>query len=141
MIMAKKTLVQDIMTRDPLTVTPDTSLFDAFELMSENEIRRLPIVTNELVGIVTLSDILGTIPSLLAEADVETKLLLSARKVRSVMSWGPAVANPETTIQDAAERMLEEQVSGLPVISGGSVVGIITESDIFRLVVESWSEQ
>jgi acetoin utilization protein AcuB len=87
-----------------------------------------------------LSDILGSIPSLLAEADVETKLLLSARKVRSVMSWSPSVVNPEDTIQDAAERMLDEQVSGLPVISGSNLVGIITESDIFRLVVESWAE-
>lgn len=77
--MAKKTLVQDIMTRDPLTVTPETSLIDAYELMTDSEIRRLPVVTNELVGIVTLSDILGSIPSLLAEADVETKLLLSAQ--------------------------------------------------------------
>ncbi len=138
--MAKKTLVQDIMTRDPLTVTPDTSLIDAYEMMTDNEIRRLPVVTNELVGIVTLSDILGSIPSLLAEADVETKLLLSARKVRSVMSWSPSVVNPEDTIQDAAERMLDEQISGLPVISGSNLVGIITESDIFRLVVESWAE-
>ncbi len=138
--MAKKTLVQDIMTRDPLTVTPETSLIDAYELMTDSEIRRLPVVTNELVGIVTLSDILGSIPSLLAEADVETKLLLSARKVRSVMSWSPSVVNPEDTIQDAAERMLDEQVSGLPVISGSNLVGIITESDIFRLVVESWAE-
>jgi acetoin utilization protein AcuB len=140
--MAKKLLVQDIMTRDPLTVTPETSLIDAYEVMTDNEIRRLPILTaDELVGIVTLSDILGTIPSLLADADVETKLLLSARKVRSVMSWSPVTVDPEDTIQDAAERMLDEQVSGLPVISGGNLVGIITESDIFRLVVESWAEE
>jgi acetoin utilization protein AcuB len=140
--MAKKLLVQDIMTREPLTVTPDTSLIDAYELMTDNEIRRLPVLSaDELVGIVTLSDILGTIPSLLADADVETKLLLSARKVRSVMSWSPVTVDPEDTIQDAAERMLDEQVSGLPVISGGNLVGIITESDIFRLVVESWAEK
>lgn len=50
------------------------------------------------------------------------------------------MVNPEDTIQDAAERMLDEQVSGLPVISGSNLVGIITESDIFRLVVESWAE-
>jgi acetoin utilization protein AcuB len=140
--MAKKLLVQDIMTRDPLTVTPETSLIDAYEVMTDNEIRRLPVLTaDELVGIVTLSDILGTIPSMLADADVETKLLLSARKVRSVMSWSPVTVDPEDTIQDAAERMLDEQVSGLPVISGGNLVGIITESDIFRLVVESWAEE
>ena len=161
-----KTLVQDIMTPDPVTVSPDATLAEAYDLMAENEVRRLPVVTaeridtelsepseesdedhpplitHELVGMVTLSDILGSIPTMLAETDVETRLLLSARKVRDVMSWRPVTITPDDTIQEAAERMLEYQVSGLPVIEGGGrVVGIITESDIFRLVVESWSEE
>jgi len=133
-------LVQDIMRRDPVTVSPDVTLVDAYELMADNEVRRLPVVTDELVGMVTLSDIMGSIPTILADLDMETRLTLSAQKVRNVMAWGPVTVRPDHTIQDAAERMLEYQVSGLPVVEGGKVVGIITESDIFRLVVESWSD-
>jgi acetoin utilization protein AcuB len=129
------------MKRNPVTVSPDATLADAYDLMADNEVRRLPVVTEELVGMVTLSDILGSIPTMRAETDVETRLLLSARKVRNVMAWGPVTIALDDTIQEAAERMLEYQISGLPVIEGGSkVVGVITESDIFRLVVESWSE-
>jgi CBS domain-containing protein len=62
------------------------------------------------------------------------------RAVRDVMTYDPITVDPEDTIQEAAERMLEYEVSGLPVISGNRPVGIITESDIFRLVVESWAE-
>jgi acetoin utilization protein AcuB len=109
--------------------------------MVENEIRRLPVVEkDELVGIITLSDVLGAIPSLLEDLDTETKLSLTDRRVRMVMAWDPVTVDPEDTVQEAAERMLEYQVSGLPVVSGGRPVGIITESDIFRLVVEGWSD-
>jgi acetoin utilization protein AcuB len=133
--------VADWMTQDPITTTPDASLVTAYELMVENEIRRLPVVEkDELVGIITLSDVLGAIPSLLEDLDTETKLSLTDRRVRMVMAWDPVTVDPEDTVQEAAERMLEYQVSGLPVVSGGRPVGIITESDIFRLVVEGWSD-
>ncbi|MCB0043656.1 MAG: CBS domain-containing protein, partial [Caldilinea sp.] len=79
-------------------------------------------------------------PTLLSEDDRETRLLAATRKVGEIMTWDPVTVDPEDTIQDAAERMLEYQVSGLPVVDGTRLVGIITESDIFRLVVESWSE-
>lgn len=131
--------VADWMTRDPQTTTMDTSLAEAYELMSENEIRRLLVVRDgDLVGIITLSDILRTIPALLVEADRETRLLRGTQKVREVVTREPVTVDPEDTVQETAERMLEYQVSGLPVVDGSMPVGIITESDIFRLVVESW---
>lgn len=134
--------VADWMTPEPITVAPDAALVTAYELMTENEIRRLPVVEkDELVGIITLSDVLGAIPSLREDLDTETKLSLTDRRVRMVMTWDPVTVDPEDTIQEAAERMLEYQVSGLPVVSGGRPVGIITESDIFRLVVESWADE
>ncbi|MCB0047132.1 MAG: CBS domain-containing protein [Caldilineaceae bacterium] len=140
--MTRQLLVQDIMTREPLTAEPDLPLLDAYNRMTENEVRRLPVVeSGELLGMVTLSDLLAAVPTLFSDDDAATKLLLSTRRVRDVMSWSPVTIDPEDTIQDAAERMLDDQVSGLPVISGNRVVGIITESDIFRLVVESWAEE
>ena len=139
--MGHRAQVADWMRRDPLTTTMDASLAEAYELMSENEIRRLLVARDgELVGIITLSDILRTIPALLVETDRETRLSRGTQKVREVVTRDPVTVDPEDTIQDAAERMLEYQVSGLPVVDGNRPVGIITESDIFRLVVESWGD-
>ena len=139
LVAEHQALVSDWMTSDPVTGTLDMSLAEVYELMQENEIRRLLILRDdELAGIVTLSDILRTIPAILAEADRETRLLMTSHIVRDVVSRDPITVGADETIQDAAERMLEYQVSGLPVVQGRVPVGIITESDIFRLVVESW---
>ena len=140
-VVKHQAFVSDWMTPDPITGSVEMSLAEAYELMQENEIRRLLIVRDdELAGIVTLSDILRTIPAILAEADRETRLLMTSQTVRDVASRDPVTVNADETIQDAAERMLEYQVSGLPVVQGRRPVGVITESDIFRLVVESWGE-
>ncbi len=136
------TEVQDWMRENPVSVAPDATLATARELMSENEVRRLPVVERgELIGILTNSDILRQIPSTVDESDDDTRLLLTQRTVREVMTYSPMTINPSATIQEAAERTLEYPVSGLPVVRNGTVVGIITESDIFRLVVESWAEE
>ena len=136
------TEVQDWMREHPVTIDPDATLTAAQELMLENEVRRLPVVERgELVGIITNSDILRQIPANVEEVDDDTRLLLTQRTVREVMTYSPMTINPSATIQEAAERMLEYQISGLPVVRNGKVVGIITESDIFRLVVESWAEE
>lgn len=136
------TEVQDWMRENPVTISPDATLATAQDLMSEHEVRRLPVVERgELIGIVTHSDILRQIPVTADETDDATRVLLTQRTVREVMTYSPITINPSATIQEAAERMLEYQVSGLPVVRSGKVVGIITESDIFRLVVESWAEE
>lgn len=132
--------VSDWMSRDPIMVSANASLARAYELMREHEIRRLLVTNGDLIGIVTLSDIMRELPGPMDEADDQTRLAAVTRKVRDVMTYDPVTVDPEDTIQEAAERMLEYEVSGLPVISGSRAVGIITESDIFRLVVESWTE-
>ncbi len=141
--MSKRHLteVQDWMNENAIVVSPDASLADAYSLMVENEVRRLPVVDRELIGIITYSDILRHVPVSAEEVDEATRVLLTQRTVREVMTYSPMTINPSATIQEAAERMLEYQVSGLPVVRNGKVVGMITESDIFRLVVESWAEK
>jgi CBS domain-containing protein len=132
--------VQDFMTANPYVVAPETSLVDAYSLMFENEVRRLPVVQGQtLVGIITLSDIQRAIPLILGELDTATKLAMAAAKVRDVMTSDPIAVAPDDTIQEAAELMLENQVSGVPVVENGRVVGILTESDIFKLVVNWWT--
>lgn len=137
------TEVQDWMRENPVTITPGATLAEAQELMTEHEVRRLPVVENgELVGIITYSDILRQIPPSQEEEETDhAAVLLSQRTVGEVMTYSPITISPSATIQEAAERMLEYQVSGLPVVRNNKVVGIITESDIFRLVVESWAEE
>lgn len=143
MMRHHKSQVQDFMTENPLVIAPDTPLVEAYNIMTDNDIRRMPVVEeDELIGIVTMSDILRSIPNVLAEEqDEETRLMLVARTVREIMAADPITVMPEDTIQDAADIMLEYQVSGIPVVQDTKVIGIITESDIFRLVVESWSSE
>ena len=133
--------VQDFMTADPVIISPGASLVEAYNIMFDNEVRRLRVVEGgDVVGIVTLSDILQATPGPRDDTDIETRLEMTARTVREIMTYDPITVAPEDTIQEAAERMLEYQVSGLPVVQDGHVVGIITESDIFAIVVNSWAE-
>ena len=137
-----KSQVQDFMTADPVVIAPSASLVEAYNVMFDNEVRRLPVVEGEeLIGIITLSDILQATPEPLEDTDIETRLEVTPRTVRQTMTYDPITVAPEDTIQEAAERMLEYQISGLPVVQDGHVVGIITESDIFAIVVNAWSEE
>jgi CBS domain-containing protein len=133
--------VQDWMTENPATISPNATLAEAYDMMLEREVRRLPVVEHDLVGIITLGDILRHAPVTGEDNDTETRLLLTEKCVCDIATYDPVTINPSATIQEAAERMLEYQISGLPVVRNGKIVGIITESDIFRLVVESWAEE
>ena len=132
------------MTEKPIVTEPSATLYEAHAKMIENDVRRLPVVSDSrtLLGIITLGDILKTIPvgGEDTEENAETELLLNNQRVFQVMTSEPLAVEPDESIQDAAEIMLENKVSGLPVVEGGHLVGIITESDIFRLIVESWGE-
>ncbi len=135
--------VRDLMTKDPITTGPALSLYDAYALMVENEVRRLPVLQHgQLAGIITLSDIQRALPAAALSAREATAVLQSSPlTVGDVMSTDPITVGPGDTLQEAAEQMLENQISTLPVVEEGRVVGIVTESDIFRLVVTSWSEE
>jgi acetoin utilization protein AcuB len=134
--------VADWMRSEPATIAPTASLADAYDLMQDQSVRRLPVVERaDFRGIVTQSDILRVIPLMADEGDRETRLMMTTRRVSDVMTYDPVTIQSEDTIQDAAERMLEYQVSGLPVLDGRRLVGIITESDIFRLVIEALSDE
>jgi len=137
----KQDLVKDWMTHNVITITPDTSLPEAHRLMQDHQIRRLPVVKNErLVGIVTLGDVREAEPSDATSLSIwELNYLLSRLKVETIMTRDPIMIYPDETIGQAAWLMLTNKISGLPVVDDKRrVVGIITESDIFRLVVHKW---
>lgn len=129
------------MTAPALTIHPHASLFEAYNLMYENDVRRLPVVDRDgtLVGILTMSDVQQAAPIAPGDdGDTSHRFLVSSQSVEELMTPDPVTVSADDTVQEAAERMLEYEISGLPVTEGEKVVGIITESDIFRLVVESW---
>ena len=139
----KLELVKKWMTPDVITITPETTLPEAHKLMTDYQIRRLPVVKDRrLVGIVTRGDIRGAEASDATSLSVwELNYLLSQLKIKGIMTRRPIVISQEATIDEAAQVMLEHKISGLPVVDPhGELVGIITESDIFRIVVQAWRE-
>jgi acetoin utilization protein AcuB len=118
--------VRSFMTSPAVTMTTDTRAADALELMQAKKIRRIPILKDgRLTGILTMGDLQAVLG--LQENSVRrvSTLLgdLMTREVRTVA--------PDDPLERAARVMLDHEVSGLPVVEGDAVVGIITESDIF----------
>ncbi|MBI1879163.1 MAG: CBS domain-containing protein [Chloroflexi bacterium] len=137
----KKELVRDWMSRDVVTITPEMTLPEAHRLMSDRKIRRLPVLDHgRLVGIITRGDIRGAEPSGATSLSIwEVNYLLSRLKIGEIMTRNPIAISAEETIGEAARLMLEKKISGLPVVDQEQrLIGIITESDIFRLVVQEW---
>ncbi len=137
--MSKEQLVKNWMTSDPITVPWSASVVEAHRLMLKNEIRRLPVMDeNELVGIVTLGDVRVADPAEFGGPDIKViSSVYSKLSVDRVMSRPVIWVEPDTRVREAAQLMLEYKIAGLPVLDGGQLVGIFTESDIFRMVVET----
>jgi acetoin utilization protein AcuB len=139
----KQELVRDWMTHEVVTVAPGTTLPEAHRLMTDNQIRRLPVMENgRLAGIITRGDVRGAEASEATTLSIwELHYLLAKIKVKGIMTPDPITISQDATVSQAAQVMLDNRISGLPVIDGqGKVVGIITESDIFRIVVQEWSK-
>lgn len=130
-------LVREWMTKDPQTVTVTTPVMEAMHLMRQGGFRRLPVVQGgRVVGIVTDRDLKEATPSKVASLSVyELNYLLSKLLVRDVMSSAVITASPEDPIERAALLMEEHAVSGLPVVEGGSIVGMLTITDLLRAFV------
>jgi len=126
------------MTPNPIVIDPQTSILDALHIMKEKKVRRLPVVAHgKLVGIVTEKDLRES-PSLKATSlsIFELNYLLAKTPVSEVMTKDPITVTPDTTIEEAAVIMRDNQISGLPVVDDGKVVGIVTETDIFDMLVK-----
>jgi acetoin utilization protein AcuB len=132
-------LVGDRMTSPPITVTPDTSIDHALELMREQQVRRFPVVDarGKLVGIVSEKDLLYASPSPATTLSVyEIPYLLSKIKMRDLMTKEVITVTKDTPLEEAARIMADNKVGGVPVTQGKEVVGIITETDIFKILLE-----
>ena len=126
--------VRELMTREPLSVPVDTPVVDARRLMLERRIRHLLVKDGgRLAGIVTDRDIRLNLPSPATSLSVwEINYLLARMTVASVMTSTVITVDPNRDVAEAASIMLDHKVGALPVVDGGTVVGIMTETDILR---------
>ena len=126
--------VRELMTGAPITVSPDTSVFDARRLMLKERIRHL-LVTDDrrLVGIISDRDIRLNLPSQATSLSMwEVNYLLAKLTVGQVMTKGVIIIGPDQDARAAAQLMLEHKVGALPVLDGEVLIGILTETDILR---------
>lgn len=130
--------VRDFMSTDVITISPNGSLADAFALMKENRIRRLPVVEGDrLVGIVAYSDLLKASPSEATSLSIwEINYVLSKLKISDIMKTRVITVETSDTIEKAAILMRNNDIGALPVMEKGRLVGIITESDIFDAFID-----
>ena len=126
------------MTRDPSTTHEDTSLFGALDLMQQRNVHRLPVVDGNgaVVGMITRSDIQTAANGAHERADVIFALV--GLTVGDVMTREPVTVAAEDTINEAAACMLAHHISGVPIVEGDRLAGILTETDIFRIVAAEW---
>ena len=139
--MNHEIFVSEWMSSPVTLVGRDTSVADAYNIMMQRGIRRLPVVDGErLLGIVTLGDLREARPSPASSLSIyELNYLLAKLTVGEVMTYDPYTTTPTTPIQHAARIMLDRKISGLPVVDEeGKLAGIITETDVFRMVIDQW---
>ncbi len=133
-------LVRERMTKNPVVVNPDTSFEDALQLLREKKIRRLPVVDKQgnLVGIVVEKDLLYASPSPATSLSVfEVHYLLSKLQVRDLMTKRVITATEDCPLEEAARIMVDHKIGSLPIVRDRQVIGIITETDIFKIMAEA----
>lgn len=120
------------------TVQPETPIVKAHELMAHEKVHRAPVVKNgKLVGIITENDILKAYPSTATSLAVwEITALLEKITVKDIMLKDVQTVQEDTPIEDAARIIADKKISALPVLRGTELVGIITETDLFRIMLE-----
>jgi len=131
--------VRDLMTTNPITVGPETLVLDARQLMIDKRFRHVLITDGpKLLGIVTDRDIRLNLPSPATSLSVwEINYLLARLTVASVMTKSLVTVSPRQDTREAALLMLDHKIGALPVVDGGLLVGIITETDLLRAYVKA----
>ncbi|GAB4574809.1 MAG: CBS and ACT domain-containing protein [Anaerolineae bacterium] len=126
------------MTPNPITATPDMTHPQALDLMRKNNIRHLPVLENgKLVGIVAENDLLSSRPSPATTLSIyEIYSLLDNLKLRQIMSSPVYAVEEDCPLEEAARILTEKKITALPVMRGEELVGIITEIDLFRALVD-----
>jgi acetoin utilization protein AcuB len=130
--------VKNYMTVDPVTVSPDDNFHQAMHILRKRGVRHLPVMEKErLVGIVVEKDLLSNQPSPATTLSLyEIYSLLETLRVRQMMSRPVITVDGDCPLEEAARIMVEHKISCLPVMDGETLAGIITETDVFKALVE-----
>jgi len=132
-------LVKDVMTKSPITITPETSVPEAKALMTKQKINKLPVVdkSGALVGIITKNDLLKAAPSDATTLDMfELSYLLNKLTVEKVMHKDVKTVVETEPVEEAARLMADYGIGCLPVMKQDLIVGIITETDLFHVFID-----
>lgn len=132
-------LVRDRMSRNPITTYPAASVPDALQVMRGSKVRQLPVLNDKgkLVGIVSLDDLLRVSPSPASSLSIyELNYLLEKIKVEEVMTREVITVTEDMALEEAGRIMADNKISGVPVMRGEELVGILTETHLFNVLVE-----
>jgi len=132
-------LVKDRMTPDPITITTDTSLKEALDLIRSKPFRHLPVLdeNGKLVGIVTEKSLVYASPTPTTTLSVfEVDYILSRTKIEQIVHDPVITVRPDLPIEEAARVMVDHRIGCLPVVEDDKLIGIISDTDIFRVFVE-----
>lgn len=131
-------LVSERMSKPVIALSPETPIQDALALFRKEHIRRAPVFKDgKLVGIVSDRDLLNASPSPVSSLSIwEIHYMLSKVTVREVMTKKVITIDENTPIEEAARIMADNKIGGLPVTDNGTVKGIITETDLFKVFLE-----
>ena len=131
-------LVKNWMSRNVITIGEEDSMQQAATLMREHRIRMLPVMgKGKLVGVVSDTDLKRASASDATMLDIHELLyLISKIKIRDIMTRGPITVPDDYTVEEAAQLLMERNISGVPVVDcGGKLVGIITRNDLFKILI------
>ncbi len=131
-------LVGERMSHPIISVTPDIPITTALNIMRQENVRRTPVIKDgELIGIISDRDLLNASPSPATSLSIwEMNYLISKITVGDVMSKEVLTITTDTPIEHAARIMADNKIGGMPVLKDGKVVGIITETDLFKIFLE-----
>lgn len=132
-------LVKELMSLDPIVIKPEASLYDALQIMREHQVRRLPVLNRDgkLIGIVLEKDLLYASPSPATSLSVyELNYLMSKITIESLMTSDVITVSEDCPLEEAARIMADNQIGGLPVMRDGQLLGMITESDLFKVFLD-----
>ena len=145
---------QDIMTKNPICVHPDTKIVDAVKILLDKHFNGLPVVdeNKKLVGILTQSDlvaqhkkielpsyfvILDTVIPLQSQRKFEESVAkMNAETVKDLMQTNVYYVTPDTSVEAIASYMVDAKAYSLPIVDNGILVGIVGKEDVLRMVIE-----
>lgn len=130
--------VRDVMTPNPVTLSPEESLMEALQMMRLRKIRRIPVVsaTGKLVGLLTEGDLKRAEPSTLSDTQEQFMAVMEGTQVNRIMIQNLITASPDMPLIDAARTLFKNKYGALPVLEGEKLVGILTDNDLIGALVK-----